>query len=64
MGFYGQNDFKLRERGELMYQVLLDNKLLFSGTDNQCFEFILKHQGFSVDYALKHGGYQIKKEVN
>ena len=46
-----------------MYQVLLDNKLLFSGTNDQCFEFILKHQGFSVDYALKHGGYEIKKEV-
>jgi hypothetical protein len=33
---------------------------LFVGTNDECFIFLLKHQGQSVNYALKYGGYAIK----
>jgi hypothetical protein len=38
---------------------LLPEKLLYCGSHDQCFMFLHKHQGQSVDWALKHGGYSI-----
>ena len=45
-----------------MFNVLFNNKILFTGTNNQCFDFLLKYQPFSVDYALKYGGYKLVKQ--
>ena len=41
------------------HKVIKDGKMLFGGTADECFEFILDHQGHSVQYALEHGGYKI-----
>jgi hypothetical protein len=30
--------------------------------DNAAFEWLLKHQGQSVSYALRHGGYSVTDE--
>lgn len=32
----------------------------FTGTNDECFNYILQHQGQSVDYALKQGGWKIE----
>jgi len=42
------------------YKVTRDNKELFSGTDNECFEWLLNHQSMSTDWAIKHEGYKIE----
>jgi hypothetical protein len=34
-------------------------KVLFKGTADECFIFILKNQGQSVDYATTYGGYEV-----
>ena len=44
------------------HKVVKDNKMLFGGTANKCFEFILKHQGQSVHYAMEYGGYRIEEK--
>jgi hypothetical protein len=36
-------------------------EIKFTGTNDECFNYILQHQGQSVDYALKHGGWRIDK---
>ena len=41
------------------HQVRHDNELLFGGSANQCFEWLLKHQSCSVNHACKHEGYSI-----
>tara|TARA_R100000656_G_C3938163_1_gene126168 strand:+ start:239 stop:529 length:291 start_codon:yes stop_codon:yes gene_type:complete len=43
-----------------MYKVIKDNKELFKGSGSECFAFILRHQGNSVDYATKYEGYSIE----
>ena len=43
------------------YTVTRDSKPQFRGSDLECFEYILKNQSFSVDYATKHGGWKINK---
>lgn len=43
------------------FRVYLDGKKLFIGTGDECFEFILRHQSFSVNYATTYGGYSITK---
>ena len=45
----------------LRYTVTKDNKPQFRGSDFDCFEYILKHQTNSVDYATKHAGWAIEK---
>jgi hypothetical protein len=42
-----------------LHVVTHDAKAMFTGTHNECFAYILNHQGQSVDYALKHGGWRI-----
>lgn len=41
------------------FYVYKDKSLLFEGSENDCFEFVLRHQGMSVSYACKYGGYEI-----
>ena len=41
------------------YIVLKDKKVVFKGSNNDCWAFILGDQGMSVDYATKYGGYEI-----
>ena len=50
-----------------MYKVIKRSKMspnynveLFKGSHNECFTFILQHQGQSVDYAMKYEGYAIE----
>lgn len=43
--------------------VLHEGALRFVGTDDECFEFILRRQGQSVAYALAHGGWAIEPFV-
>jgi len=42
------------------YKLTKNGKLLFKGTQNECFIKLLKVQGQSTDYALKYGGYKIE----
>ncbi|GJD90896.1 hypothetical protein BHAOGJBA_4440 [Methylobacterium hispanicum] len=43
--------------------VVHEGEVRFVGTDDECFEFILGHQGQSVQYALAHGGWAIESFV-
>ena len=45
-----------------MWIVTKDNKMVFKGTNNKCFEYVLNDQGNSVDYACKYGGYKILED--
>ncbi len=45
--------------GGVVFQVLKNDGVLFTGEYWDCFEFILKNQGMSVDYACKYSGYKI-----
>lgn len=45
-----------------LYRVTRDDKSKFVGTHNQCFEYILKHQSQSVEWAIKHEGWAIRPE--
>jgi ATP-dependent Clp protease adapter protein ClpS len=38
----------------------LPEKILYCGSHDECFRFLHKHQGQSVDWALRHGGYSIQ----
>jgi DNA ligase-1 len=38
----------------------LPEKILYCGSHDQCFTWLHKHQGQSVDWAIKHGGYSIQ----
>lgn len=44
-----------------MYQLMKDGKVIFEGTINDCYIKLHKVQGQSWDYALRYGGYMIKK---
>ena len=39
--------------------VIKDGKTLFEGTDNECWVYILNHQGQSVSWELRYEGYSI-----
>lgn len=41
------------------YRVLKDDEVLFRGKRDECFGFIMRHQGQSVEYATTYGGYKI-----
>ena len=43
----------------IMHSVLYDKKQIFKGTKNECFIFLLRHQGNSVYHACKYEGYEI-----
>ena len=45
-----------------IYIVLKDKKVVFKGSNNECFEYVLNDQSFSVDYATKYGGYEILED--
>ena len=49
------------ERNEI-YQIKKDAKVLFTGTENECFHKLLRIQPFSTSYAMKYGGYAIEPE--
>lgn len=42
-----------------LFKAVKDAKVMFSGTNDECFVYIQNHQGQSVDYALKYGGWRI-----
>lgn len=42
-----------------MYDVTKDNAVLFCGTHDECFIYILRTQGQSVSYATTYGGFAI-----
>lgn len=41
------------------YHVTRDGKVRFTGTHDECFEWILHHQPQSVSWAMKYEGYKI-----
>lgn len=43
------------------YEVTKDGKTLFRGSETDCWIFIHKRQGCSVDWATKHEGYKIER---
>jgi len=44
------------------YYIMHNEKLKYLGfSHNDCFKYILDHQGQSVDYALKYGDWEINK---
>ena len=45
-----------------MYIVLKDKELLFKGTENECFVFLLRSQSASVSHACKYEGYEIVED--
>jgi len=45
-----------------MYLVLYDKKQIFKGSNNECFRFLLSHQGNSVHHACKYEGYEIVED--
>jgi hypothetical protein len=49
----------MKTKKKYTHKVTKDGKMLFGGTDNECFVFILKNQSQSVHYATTHGGYKI-----
>lgn len=48
-----------------LHRVLRDGKNLTEPmSHDDCWKWLHKHQGMSVDWALEHEGYSIKKEVS
>lgn len=41
------------------YLVKHNDEVMFSGTHNQCFAYIMNHQSQSVDWAIKYEGWEI-----
>ena len=41
------------------YKVTKNGKFKFAGTHNECFAYILNHQGQSVHYAIRFQGWNI-----
>lgn len=44
-----------------MYQLCRDGKVIFEGTENECYFKLQKEQPQSADFAMKYEGYEIKK---
>lgn len=42
-----------------VYEVRLDGKLQFVGREAECWHYIHQHTSYSVDYAMKYGGWTI-----
>ena len=45
-----------------MYQVNHNDEMMFRGTNNECFEYILNAQAQSVDHATEFEGWEIVKD--
>lgn len=43
------------------HNVKKDGAILFTGTENQCFMWLINHQSQSVSWACKYEGYSIEK---
>jgi len=41
------------------WSVTKDGQVKFTGTNSECFGWVLSHQGQSVSYATTYGGYAI-----
>ena len=58
------DDYYQRHIAELdaqpAFRVLYEGDERMVGTHNECFAYVLRRQGQSVDYALKHGGWAIE----
>ena len=51
--------FKEAARQLIEFILMRDEKIIFEGTENECYEWILKHTPFSSDWAIKYEGYKI-----
>lgn len=40
-----------------------DGMVMFRGTENECFGYILEHQSQSVSWAIKNEGWDIEPEI-
>jgi hypothetical protein len=47
-----------------MYQLTQHGKVLFEGSENECYIYLQRYQSQSADWAMKYEGYRIapKKE--
>jgi len=45
-----------------MYQLKRDGKVMFEGTENECYLELHKVQPNSSDHALKYEGYSVEKK--
>ena len=45
------------------HQLLQDGKVLFEGTENECYYCLQRIQGRSADWAMKYEGYAIVLKV-
>jgi hypothetical protein len=45
------------------YEVCKNGKFRFSGTANECFRYILRHQGQSFAWAVRYGRWSLKKKL-
>lgn len=43
------------------YTLYRDGKETLTGTERECFQYILNHHSYSVDHALKYEGYSLKR---
>jgi len=43
----------------VQYRVTRDEIELFRGTEDECFKYVLDHQGMSVDWAIRYEGWAI-----
>lgn len=50
----------LNETDEL-YNLIHDNEIIFTGTENQCYFKLQRYQSHSADWAMKYEGYKITK---
>lgn len=46
----------------MIYQLLQDGKVLFEGTENECYFKLQRIQGRSADWAMKYEGYAILRK--
>lgn len=44
------------------YQLLKDGKIVFEGTENECYFKLQRLQGHSADYATKYGGWKVEQK--
>lgn len=45
-----------------MFEVYKNNNLVFTGTNFECFKYILDHQPQSVSWAERYGGWSMKQK--
>lgn len=46
------------------FKVTRDSKTLFSGSENECYIWLLDHQPQSTAWAIKYEGYKIEPAVS